>query len=401
MLQTGYIVERAEISDDDSNKPIVFERLTQLPLKPLPKDAWQKNFKKEDKYAAIAMELMYSETKMESIELGQAVDRTNDLVMRHSFAIFSADIDSRVATASGLRYVDRTYKKKTGYLYKVYFASNNSEFFCDTAYQYIRTDEIESIPITPSPMIINGDGEIKLEYQTHLHQFSGYYIERADANSESYKRLNDTPLVDLKTDSNFYGKAYFTDKIDNYKKVKYRMIGITAFGELAVPCAPTEGMAKDLTPPSTAFITSTEDNGKRQLTVKWHIPIISDDLKNVQVAKCATIDGTYDIISENLTSIDTAYTDLTTYQYNSNFYKIITTDTAGNYSLSLPFHGFVTDSFPPDVPVGLAGYADTNALVHLKWNLGKEFDLKGYRVYYANSPYDEFTNVTSQPYLRT
>ncbi len=401
MQQSGYIVERAEIPDTDSSKPLQFERLTPYPLKPLAKEDWERQFKKEDKYAAIAMYLMYSETNITSTDLGEAVDRTNDMTMRHSFALFSADIDAKVAQASGLRFVDKPVKKKTGYLYKVYFASSNPAFYCDTAYQFVRTDEIEKTPSTPNPQIINGDGEIKLEYKHVARLFSGYYIERADADSEAYIRLNDSPLVDIKPDSSRWKNAYFTDSIANYRKVKYRMIGITPFGETAIPSNPIEAMARDLTPPVPALITSVVDNGKRLLNVKWILPEISNDLDKILVSKSSAIDGTYNIISDALSKKDSVYTDLTTDPYNSNFYKIVTIDTAGNFSLSLPFHGFVTDSFPPAIPEGLSGYADTNAIVHLKWNLGKELDLKGYRVYFANSPYDEFTNIASYPVIDT
>jgi hypothetical protein len=46
--------------------------------------------------------------------------------------------------------------------------------------------------------------------------------------------------------------------------------------------------------------------------------------------------------------------------------------------------------------LNLSGYIDTSSVVHLNWDLGKESDLQGYRVYYSNSPDHEFSNITPQ-----
>ncbi len=52
------------------------------------------------------------------------------------------------------------------------------------------------------------------------------------------------------------------------------------------------------------------------------------------------------------------------------------------------------DTTPPAKPTGLTGTIDSNGVVTLKWNMGKEEDLYGYLVYFANSKEHVFTPIT-------
>jgi hypothetical protein len=49
----------------------------------------------------------------------------------------------------------------------------------------------------------------------------------------------------------------------------------------------------------------------------------------------------------------------------------------------------------------LTGFIDTNSVVHLSWDAGQEKDLQGYRVFFANAPDHEFSNLTPKPISAT
>lgn len=400
-LQVGYIVERAEIPDGISDVETDFVRLTSQPVKPWPWEKWAKSFKPTDKYAGIAAELIYKETPINMTDAGDVdgmVDKRNDLQMRHSFSLFMADQDARVADASGLRIVDKSFKKNTGYLYRVYYAAAHPDIYCDTAWLYVHTSKITKLNPARSPAVTNGDGAISLRWNSGpASGFNGFHVERADASSNNYTRLNDAPIVIPKGLYAETDDAYYTDSVPNYHKYKYRLIGVTPFGEMSEPSYPAEAMARDLTPPSPALILKVEDNGKKQLVVKWDMPHTSSDLASIEVARSYENDGEYVTVSEKLPITQREYLDIDTDPYGGMFYAIVCRDTAGNAARSLPFYGILTDSFPPAIPQGLQGYVDTNSVVHLKWNLGKEIDLQGYRVYFANSPDHEFSNLTPEP----
>src|SRR5690606_38657836 len=52
-------------------------------------------------------------------------------------------------------------------------------------------------------------------------------------------------------------------------------------------------------------------------------------------------------------------------------------------------------------PTGLTGKIDTNGIVTLRWAMGREPDLMGYRVFMANAPDHEFTNLSPAPFADT
>jgi len=400
-LEVGYILERAEMSNDLSEKAIVFEQLTPTPILPLPYKEWAKVFKPTDKYAGIAAQLMFTNTAFSASDFGDPeniTDRVNDLKMRHSFSLLAADQDARVAQASGLRFTDKTAKKGKSYLYRLYFASPHPEIPCDTAIIYIDTEELD-VPIQiRTPLVSNLEQAITLQWNAGKNStFSGYFVERADFGTDKFKRLNETPIVGLLKDDSPLDLAFFTDSVENYKKYLYRIIGINLFGESSIPSEIVEGMARDLTPPSPAQILKGVDLGNKTIRLEWIVPYVDPDLDGFEIARSANVDGPFQAISKRLSKEKRDYIDVSPDRYKGGFYAIFSYDTAGNASQSLPFYAILVDSFPPAVPTGLHGYVDTNSVVHLKWDLNKEPDLQGYRVFFANSPDDEFSNLT--PYI--
>ncbi len=400
-LPVGYIVERALIPADSSTRALVFERLTSAPLLPYTYEQFGKAFTPADKFAGVAAELMYSTKTVQVTDIGNAEevsDAGNELKMRHSFSLFAADQDARVATASGLRFVDKTYTPGAGYLYRVFYATSPEGIACDTALLYVNTRELTPVPLMRSPEITTGDSKLVLRWRADAFAgFNGYYIERAAAGSTQFKRLNSLPFVATQQENDPSGNAFFTDSVQNYIRYSYRLIGITAFGTLSEPSQTVSAMARDLTAPHAALITGVKDTGKNQLVIQWQLPTISPDLASLQVAHSFNNDGPFEAISSPLTINERSFTHVSPDPYRGNFYILMSRDTAGNTSRSLPFYGILTDSFPPLVPQGLTGFIDTNSVVHLSWNAGAERDLQGYRVFFANAPDHEFSNLTQKP----
>jgi len=400
-LEIGYILERAEIPKDDFNKAIVFEKMSNSPILPLPVEQWIKIFKPTDKYAGIAAQLMFTNTPFNAADIGEPeniTDRVNDIKMRHSFSLLAAEQDARVAQASGLRFVDKSTVKGKAYLYRLYYALPHPEIPCDTALLYIDTDELDLPTQVITPFVNNQERAITLQWNAGRNsKFNGYYVERADFGSDNFKRLNETPLVSIKKVDSPGDFGFFTDSVENYKKYHYRIIGINLFGELSIPSEKVEGMARDFTPPSPALILNINDLGNKTLRLEWKVPYVDADLSHFEIARSFNVDGPFQSLTQKINAETREFIDTKPNPHKGNFYVIVSYDTSGNTVRSLPFYGILVDSFPPAVPVGLHGYVDTNSVVHLKWDMGKEPDLQGYRVFFANSPNDEFSNLT--PYI--
>ena len=90
----------------------------------------------------------------------------------------------------------------------------------------------------------------------------------------------------------------------------------------------------------------------------------------------------------------TTFTDTAAIPHLPNYYVVIAVDTAKNVSASAAYPGYLTDTIPPAAPIAVAGTIDSNGVVYLHWAAGKEPDLKGYKVYYAYNPKNEFSQVT-------
>ena len=63
--------------------------------------------------------------------------------------------------------------------------------------------------------------------------------------------------------------------------------------------------------------------------------------------------------------------------------------------------GLVPDNDPPATPTGLSGSIDKKGYVFLHWNAGKENDIKGYKIYFANSPLQTPSQITLEPLADT
>ncbi len=394
-LFNGFVVERVEIPDDTS-QPVIKTKLNSSPLKPLTKEEWLKQFRKDNSFAMIAASQIYgADIKQAEIEPVSIRESYNKQLTRHGFALFAADNDAAVATASGLRFVDKNVKKQTNYLYKIYYPVALEGIYCDTGFVFVNSAELTKMPVMRSPAVKNGDGKIELYWDAGpKSQFSAYHIERAIAGTGKFERLNKNPFVSFQSENEDKNAAYFTDSVKNYVRYEYRIIGITAFGELSAPSQLTAAMAVDLTAPVAALITGVISDEKA-LRINWKLPAADSDLKSLTVGRGSTIDGPFLPVSPELGIGATTYLDNDQNPYSGNFYAIISKDTAGNTSYSLPFYGFIKDDIAPGIPTGLSGFIDTASVVHLKWNKGSEPDLKGYRIYYSNDPKHEFSNLTS------
>jgi hypothetical protein len=396
-LKIGYTVERAEIPID-STKQIQIEKLSNPSILPLPKENWKSIFKSDNKMAALAASQIYmNQVSQLSIDPIALQTKQNELLNRHGFTLLASDRDLQVSVASGLGYIDKTYKKGANYLYRIYFTKPLEGIYADTALIFINTGEIDKTPLTRMPAVNAGDGKIELRWDAGVKSgFSGYYVERSEAGKNEFKRLNDEPLVSFRNENKEQNMSYFIDSIPNYVPYDYRLIGLTAFGEMSQPSDPIKAMAIDLTPPAAAVITAVKNEDKSKLRINWIIPQKSTDFDHIAIARSFNNDGPFISISKTINKNETTYLDENPEQHQGNFYVVLCYDTAGNIAKSLPFYGIVQDDTPPLTPINLSGYIDTFSVVHLNWSIGKELDLQGYRVYYSNSPDHEFSNITPQ-----
>jgi len=130
----------------------------------------------------------------------------------------------------------------------------------------------------------------------------------------------------------------------------------------------------------------------------WSKEVVEKDCKGYYITRSRNMNGPYETLNKTLLVASAhEYIDDSAFAHGRNFYMVVAVDTANNISSSIPAMGLVPDETPPAAPTGLAGRIDRSGLVHLSWNAGKEEDIRGYKVYFANAADHIYSQLTTEP----
>jgi hypothetical protein len=80
----------------------------------------------------------------------------------------------------------------------------------------------------------------------------------------------------------------------------------------------------------------------------------------------------------------------------TNYYRIVALDAYGREMPSFEVLAQIDDETPPEVPVKVRGTIMEDGKMVLSWQANREADLLGYRVFMANNPEAEFTQITKK-----
>jgi len=400
----GYRVERLTV-DGNTNAKTRPLRIGPDTIRPWTLDRFVTTFSKDHPYAGPATQLLYGESSVKNAgthNMTSVQDASTELTMRYSFTLLMADMDASIAQALGLRFADHDVQANAHYLYRVITLDPEHR---DTAIVGVnRALGAEVIPPGPTLYFDEEEKQVRLKWEkeTGEAQFSAFWVERADGPG-AWKRLHSTPFVPTMDKDKPSPLIYFSDTTmeRNYVPHRYRVLGITPFGELSIDAPIISAMGRDRTPPTPPLLTEVKDE-KGKLVVHWEQAEHSGDLKGYRVEKAPTaLGGHYPLHTGLLPKNTTSFTDTSSFLVGENHYRVAAVDTSGNVSYSNAGYGFLIDSVAPAAPFGIAGVIDTTGLVTLHWPQGKEPDLLGYRVFFANAPDHEFNNVTPYPVADT
>jgi len=326
------------------------------------------------------------------------MDAADQATMRWSLCALYADIDPVIANALGYRWVDKNVSATGYYLYRVITLDPERP---DTALVGVdRTLGVETIPRGPTITAVEKEGSIGVRWERELvrNSFSAYWIERRQG-SGPWQRLNNVPFVPMDNARGAAPYYAYTDTTiaSDYMQYDYRVLGITPFGMVTDEAPTVTAMGRDRTaPPSPEMKQVKEVKGK--LVVHWEHTVRTPDLKGFRVEKTYHAQAAYVPLHRDLLTPTTRqFTDTSSLLIGENHYRVWAVDTAGNESVSLSGYGVLADSIAPAVPIGLQGTIDTAGVVTVHWPAGKEQDLLGYRVFFANAADHNFNNLSPEP----
>ncbi|MBX2972324.1 MAG: hypothetical protein KF797_04420 [Flavobacteriales bacterium] len=391
----GCRVERMEVSRND--RPI--RRLSPDTLRPMPLELLRTTFGAQHPHAPIIAQALYGEKMAPNTnDINAQLDAAQQAALRWSLCALYADVDPRIADALGYRWVDRDVTRDGFYLYRVI---TNDPSHPDTALVGVdRKQGFATVPPGPAITAQEKEGSIGIRWDRELVHgvFSAYWIERRSTGGP-WTRLNSAPFVPMDNERGTGPYQLYTDTTiaRDHVPYDYRVLGITPFGMVSAEAPVITAMGRDRTPPPNPVMKEVRDE-KGKLVVHWEQPAGAGDLKGFRVEKTHHANAAYVPLHKALLPPTARqFTDTSSFLIGENHYRVWAVDTAGNGSVSMSGYGALADSIAPAPPTGLRGSIDTTGVVTVHWPLGKEPDILGYRVFFANAADHNFNNLSPEP----
>jgi len=413
----GFRVERIEVGNTaipDSTSRV--ELLTPEPLIPWTVEQWRAAGGETNTMMGVAAQAVHGQfftTEMTNGPAEALRNRSDEFRTRWGFAMLAADVEPRAAEGLALRYVDRAVTPGSRYIYRVSISGTPSDtnIRIDPGIVIKRADADPPVPAPTHLRVRDTAGYVSLWWDnipdTNGAYFSGYYIERAGPGSSAFERITKDPVISIANTTNGDKLAEEEAKIARYvdslgidQPHRYRVRGITPFGEISPASNEVQAELHDRTPPPAPFMMGAQEGRPGTVTVQWRVADTVGDLKGFHVARSTDFRGPYKrITTALLPATTTTFEDLRPLRDTTNYYVVEAVDEAGNASQSMSAYAFMIDSTPPARPLSLKGTVDTNGVVKLAWVPNRERDIMGYRVYRTNSTERgyEMIQVTVEP----
>lgn len=332
-----------------------------------------------------------------NISLDEGIAELNERKSKEDmvYAVFvlTAIKDAKVAMALGLGFIDNTVVEGKTYTYRIKLIGKSSIYEIEDGTVTIKAS-INPDKYKNEVFVYPGDKQLSFGWASKP-ELAGYFAERAAEGETVFKPLNTTPFY-ASQGSGFDGPtngSFMDDSLTNYKTYRYRFYGMTAFGE-KVLFAEVKGMPRDLTPPDNPIIKQPKHLKPKEVFIGWDIYGDHSDLRGFIVSRSDKDTGVFKILHKSLLPSKTrSFIDTTFNSGGINYYIVYAMDTAGNISSSYPAYVALVDSTPPAKPQIVSANIDSLGVVTLTVKRGKENDLKGYKLFKANSPDHEFSVI--------
>ena len=398
----GFMIERATIARNDiAVVPIERQMLISAPLKPQPLEAWATLAKQDQNVAVMAQALFGDsfEVTTPSSEMGQLYAISEELEQKFTIALLAAEQNFEAAKMAGWGFEDNSVTAGEKYVYTIIVAlPQESTIQIKNGIIYASTDLYEKLPLPIGLAATFGDGFAQLSWNFSLLQntFTNYIVERSENNS-NFSQLNGLSIFNAENnDETEVLSLYYTDSIPNGKQYYYRIKGKTAFDETSDASDVVSGVAKkelEFVP----HISRKEIPTDTEAILFWEFEEIGNEqISGFELQRGNTDQGPFEIVKQGI-SPEERSTRVQNLK-RINYFKIIAKGKNGLDSESFTTMVQPVDSIPPKPPTGLIGKIDTKGIITISWDKNLEVDLAGYRVFKANNPNIEFSEVTNETF---
>lgn len=398
-------------------------------LKPMNKYEFAKLFSDTDTMAFAAMQTIFGEgTKMDNTRsapgsAGSIMEVYEEQQNLFGMAMVIAERRRDIATAMGLRYVDKNVKKDVEYSY--YLVPNMSPEVLNVRPGYI---SLENKPYEPKPCTLELQDSIAavdgiLLSWPYTDDYSSFDIERRKQGQKDWVVLNDKPYLSMVMDL-FEGDeppGLYADTGVEPGTYTYRLRGYDSFGDKSAPGPEHEVTLPDLLPPAPPRIKLiTIERGDSTITARidWHKDEIEPDLlgyipfyqygvpenldelgaeSTVNTADSALYGGRWvPLVKDRVLAPRDSSLVVDVRGLNTGMVTIAAVDSAMNMTYAMPMPMRIDDLEPPLPPTNLRGLVSAEGVVTLGWTPSLSQDTYYYEVFMANDTTHTFVLVPNQ-----
>jgi len=343
----------------------------------------------------------YQPTPVNLEDISGILSRIEEEENVYGFSMLAADYDFRVAKASGLGYLDKDIEPDLIYKYKVFFEDPQDNYEVKASFPKITPFPKSELPVPDTLNAKFGDQTVELKWNNFLQQkyYTGYYVERSAGNEEKFTTIHKAPIVPMTAFSESVDAVYSyysQDSLQNFKSYRYRIRGLSPFGNLGPPSNIVRGMPTPGPLAAQPIITDVWESEENTFEIKWFFdPGFIDQIKYFRVLRSTDFREQFIPLSGKIEATTTDFSFVDDHPSPVNFYRILALDINDHEIASSDALGQLRDDLPPSVPGGLTGICDSSGQVTLSWNKNKELDLAGYYVFQSNTKNGEYSILTN------
>lgn len=332
----------------------------------------------------------------EYVEAFLSAENEEDLAMPFAILSLSASAYRIIAEISGV-YFEDTGLNKGKYEYRVKikdsdFQSNEISVHSNKFSKNVACSELK------------GDSRIDLK-EVYLYweakelnaDYGGYWIYKS-VDGKEFRKLNSTPLFhftsELEPDKSIID--YVDTAVTEGASYFYKVVPINHFADPGQASNTIEVyIQKRLN--GLCFIDTVKSNEFDRLISGGYSSQTKDEVVEYILYRSDRIDSTY-------TKLESLKTKDTTFSFNykadlltgdRHYFRVAAISIDGDTAMSYPYYHFSLDQEPPGIPTAFKGEIDSSGVVTLNWEGPNDSDLKGYRVFRANTLKEEFVEVST------